>query len=104
MGKYDLVFTSPPFYTVEKYDNMVDWKSVEEFMNEFLIPLFKRSVAHLEPKGHIVLYIEDKLDSPFIDLMKEHVKDAHPKLEYQGAFYYQGYGSSMRPYYVWKLV
>ena len=103
VGKYDLVFTSPPFYTVEKYENMADWKSVEEFMSEFLVPFFKRSVAHLAENGHIVLYIEDRPDSPFIDLMKEHVKDAHPKLNYEGAFYYDSGRGKYRPYYVWKL-
>ena len=103
VGKYDLVFTSPPFYTVEKYENMADWETVEEFMKEFLIPLFKRSVAHLADEGHIVLYIEDRPDSPFIDLMKEHVKDAHPELTYEGAFYYDSGKGKFRPYYVWKM-
>jgi hypothetical protein len=103
VGKYDLVFTSPPFYTVEKYENMSDWKSIEDFMTEFLIPLFKRSVNHLESKGHIVLYIEDRPESAFIDLMKEHVKDSHPQLSYEGAFYYEGANGKYRPYYVWKL-
>lgn len=103
VGKYDLVFTSPPFYTVEKYENMADWKSVEEFMEDFLVPLFKRSVVHLADNGHIVLYIEDRPDSPFIDLMKKHVQDVHPELKYEGAFYYDSGGDKYRPYYVWKL-
>ena len=34
-GKFDLVFTSPPFFTVEVYENMTQWKDVEEFMTEF---------------------------------------------------------------------
>jgi cyclopropane fatty-acyl-phospholipid synthase-like methyltransferase len=102
-GKYDLVFTSPPFYTVEKYDKMVGWESVEEFMEEFMIPLFKKSVRHLEQKGHIVLYIEDRPTAPFIQIMKEYVREAHPELQYEGAFYYEGFGKTPRPYYVWKL-
>ena len=103
VGKYDLVFTSPPFYTVEKYDKMVGWKSVGHFMEEFMSPLFKRSVAHLEDGGHIVLYIEDRPTAPFIQIMKDHVKAYHPELKYEGAFYYEGFSKSPRPYYVWKL-
>lgn len=103
VGKYDLVFTSPPFYTVERYEDMVEWESVEDFMKEFLVPLFKKSVAHLAEGGHIVLYIEDRPEAEFIDLMKEHVLKKHPKLKYQGAFYYEGARGAMRPYYVWKL-
>lgn len=103
VGKYDLIFTSPPFYTVEKYQGMTHWDNVQHFMDEFLIPLFKKSVRHLENKGHLVLYIEDRADSPFIQLMKDHVHDTHPELKYEGAFYYEGFGRRLRPYYVWKL-
>ncbi len=101
-GKFDLIFTSPPFFTVEVYENMVEWKDVEDFMNEFLKPLLKKSFDHLKKGGHIVLYIEDKPEAAFIDLMKEYVKTELPTLEYEGAFYYQGV--KMRPYYVWKKV
>ena len=80
---------------------MVGWDSVDHFMEEFMFPLFKKSVKHLEEKGHIVLYIEDRPDSPFIQLMKDHVQETYPELKYEGAFYYEGV--KLRPYYVWKL-
>ena len=98
-GKFDLVFTSPPFFTKEIYEHMTNWKSVEEFMDEFLKPLFKKSSKHLETNGHMVLYIEDKNSSGFIDLMKLFVETDLPELHYEGAFYYQG--ATPRPYYVW---
>ena len=98
-GTFDLVFTSPPFLTVEVYENMVIWKDVEDFMEEFLRPLFRKSYQHLKKDGHIVLYIEDRPGAGFIDLMKGYVKSALPGLEYEGAFYYQG--EKPRPYYVW---
>lgn len=98
-GKFDLVFTSPPFFNVEVYENMKDWKDIEEFMEEFLQPLLRKSYDHLENNGHIVLYIEDRPDAAFIDLMKLYVKEELPNLEYEGAFYYEG--AKPRPYYVW---
>jgi len=100
-GKFDLIFTSPPFFTKEVYENMVDWKTVKEFMTEFLKPLFRKSVRHLETGGHIVLYIEDSAEDSFIDLMKLFVESDLPSLKYEGAFYYEG--TKPRPYYVWKL-
>jgi hypothetical protein len=99
-GKFDLVFTSPPFFTKEVYEHMTNWKSVSDFMEEFLQPLLIKSSKHLEKGGHLVLYIEDKNSSDFIDLMKLFVQAELPELEYEGAFYYQG-SSSLRPYYVW---
>jgi len=97
-GKYDLVFTSPPFFTKEIYEHMVLWKDVEEFLEEFLKPLFKKSFKHLEKGGHLVLYIEDRGSAEFIDMMKLFVEAELP-LKYEGAFYYEG--TSPRPYYVW---
>ena len=97
-GKYDLVFTSPPFFTKEIYEHMTLWKDVEEFIEEFLKPLFKKSFKHLEKGGHLVLYIEDRGSPEFIDMMKLFVEAELP-LKYEGAFYYEG--TSPRPYYVW---
>lgn len=99
-GTFDLIFTSPPFFTVEVYENMVEWTDVEHFMKDFLRPLLRKSYKHLEKDGHLVLYIEDRPEAAFIDLMKEYVKSELPGLEYEGAFYYEG--KKMRPYYVWK--
>jgi hypothetical protein len=99
-GMFDLIFTSPPFFTVEVYENMVEWSDIEHFMKDFLRPLLRKSYKHLEPEGHLVLYIEDRPDAAFIDLMKGYVKSELPNLQYEGAFYYQGV--KPRPYYVWK--
>lgn len=95
-GLYDLVFTSPPFYTKEIYEHMKEWKSVKEFMTEFLKPLIKKSAKYLEKGGHLVLYIEDTNTEEFIPLMKEY---ASTLLKYEGAFYYEG--ATLKPYYVW---
>ena len=78
---------------------MTDWKSIKEFMEEFLQPLLVKSDKHLEKGGHLVLYIEDKNSEDFIDIMKMFVETELLELKYEGAFYYQG--TSPRPYYVW---
>lgn len=98
-GKFDLVFTSPPFFTKEVYENMTDWKDVEHFLEDFLRPMLKKSFKHLEKDGHLVLYIEDSPDAQFIDVMKLYIKEELPKLDYEGVFYYDGV--KPRPYYVW---
>ena len=99
-GKFDLVFTSPPFYTKEIYEDMKIWESPQDFMDDFLRPLFAKSYRHLKKGGHIVLYIEDTGVESFIPLMKDMVATDFPGLAYEGAFYYEG--SRLRPYYVWK--
>jgi hypothetical protein len=94
---FDLVFTSPPFYTKEVYAHMKIWETVDEFMTDFLKPLLRKSYRLLEDKGHLVLYIEDKGVDSFIPLMKDYAETVGFK--YEGAFYYMG--SAPRPYYVW---
>jgi tRNA1(Val) A37 N6-methylase TrmN6 len=96
-GLYDLVFTSPPFFNKEIYEHMETWSDVQDFVDEFLKPLFKKSYKHLEDGGHLVLYIEDRGIPKFIDLMKE---VAEQLFRYEGCFYYQG-KRALRPYYVW---
>lgn len=103
-GKFDLVFTSPPFFTKEVYQNMVEWKDIKEFLDEFLKPLFIKSEKHLSKNGHIVLYIEDTNTEGFIDLMKLFVEEELKSLKYEGAFYYQGSKNSLKPYYVWLKI
>jgi hypothetical protein len=98
-GTFDLVFTSPPFFTKELYEHMEDWEDITDFLEEFLHPLLIKSNKHLEKGGHLVLYIEDKNIPEFIDAMKLFVRVEIPELKYEGAFYYQGV--EPRPYYVW---
>jgi len=97
---YDLIFTSPPFYTKELYSHMKVWESIHEFMTEFLRPLLRKSFRLLDKKGHLVLYIEDKGVDSFIPLMKEYANELG--FIYEGAFYYEA--STPRPYYVWKKI
>ncbi len=97
-GKFDLVFTSPPFFTKEVYDEMVQWKTVDDFLKEFLKPLLRKSEHLLQKNGHLVLYIEGE----GITEMKQYVSEKLPSLSYLGVFYYEG--AKLRPYYVWRKV
>jgi hypothetical protein len=101
--KFDLVFTSPPFFIKERYQNMNSWKDVIEFFNDFLVPLINKSAKHLEVGGHFVLYIEDDPEYEFIDIMKKYVEiDLKDELKYMGCLYYNG--SKPRPYFVWQRI
>ena len=96
--KFDLVFTSPPFFTAEAYKGATDWKSLNHFYEEFLEPFLNVCVSHLMMKGHLVLYIE-KADPV---RMIEFVQRMFPSMKYEGVFYYAG--GMPRPYHVWKKV
>lgn len=53
---YDMVFTSPPYYSIEKYSGQVE-RSKDEWDREFYTPLFQKTWEHLQPGGHYVINI-----------------------------------------------
>ena len=100
--KFDLVFTSPPFFTYEIYPGMVQWKTENEYLIEFLWPLLQRSNKVLRKGGHLVLYIGEAKGTTYVDSMKQYIKQNLHSLEYCGAYYYQG--RNPRAYYTFKKV
>ena len=54
--KYDIVFTSPPYYNIELYNNTKK-QTKEEWDNNFYIPIFSKTFNHLQPNGHYILNI-----------------------------------------------
>lgn len=95
--KYDLVFTSPPFFDFETYSNnneqSIKLHTTEEAWTEnFLIPLISRSKEVLKPNGYLVLYIEPKGDVSY-----DTIFEGFDILYMQ----YKGHGKSRR-FYIWK--
>lgn len=54
--EYDMVFTSPPYYDIEKYSGQKE-RSKDEWDREFYEPLFRKTYEHLQRGGHYVLNI-----------------------------------------------
>jgi tRNA1(Val) A37 N6-methylase TrmN6 len=61
MPPYDMVFTSPPYYFLEKYPNNNVYKSKATMNEEFYIPLFKKTYASLQPNGWFVLNVNKEI-------------------------------------------
>jgi 16S rRNA G966 N2-methylase RsmD len=53
--KYDLVFTSPPYFTLEEYEKMPDYGSREGFLERFFRPVVLNAWKYLAPSGHMAL-------------------------------------------------
>ena len=60
--KYDMVFTSPPYYFIEKYShNSVYNNSKDEMDQEFYAPLFSQTYLHLLPGGCMALNVNREI-------------------------------------------
>ena len=61
MPPYDMVFTSPPYYFLEKYPNNRAYKSKATMNEEFYIPLFKKTYTSLQPNGWFILNVNKEI-------------------------------------------
>lgn len=105
LQKYNLVFTSPPFYNKEIYNNEGRGQSTrgitngKEWFNKFFLEYVRNGFRHLHDEGLLILYVENHGDFKYVDeLIKvipyKHL--GHFSIKYKGD---EGEG---RPYYVWR--
>lgn len=58
---YDLVFTSPPYFMIERYEKMPPYKSKEEFLENFFFPVTLNAWKHLKRGGNMALNIPEEM-------------------------------------------
>jgi 16S rRNA G966 N2-methylase RsmD len=69
---YDLVFTSPPYYFIQKYENNPLYSSKTEMNNNFYIPIFTKVYNGLQPNGYFIINIcKEVYDNVLIPLFGE---------------------------------
>ena len=71
---YDTVFSSPPYYFLEKYANNVKYDSKKDMDEKFYKPLFTKTYNGLQNGGHYIINIcKDVYDN----VLKELLGEAH---------------------------
>ena len=69
---YDTVFTSPPYYFIEKYANNVLYKSKKEMNIEFYKPLFNKTYNGLQQNGYYIINVCNEIYNTVLkDLLGE---------------------------------
>jgi len=53
--KYDLVFTSPPYFMIEEYEKMPQYGSKEGFIEKFFKPVVQSAWKYLHSPGYMAL-------------------------------------------------
>lgn len=76
--KYDLIFTSPPYFNIEKYSNdstqsWVRYPTLEGWLDGFLHPLVEKSYNFLKSDGYFIINIDggSKIIDPFVEMAEE---------------------------------
>lgn len=92
--RVDMVFTSPPYFDKEKYDqsDMQSYKKHQDFdswMNNFLFEAIKLRTERLKKGGYLIINISDiytrKKHYQICDAMNDYIASTR-KFEYYGAF------------------
>jgi 16S rRNA G966 N2-methylase RsmD len=70
--KYDLVFTSPPYYFIQKYENNIIYKTKDDMNINFYIPIFTKTYNGLQVGGHYIINVcKEVYDNVLIKLFGE---------------------------------
>ena len=102
--KFDLVFSSPPFFNLEVYskakaDSLSKYSSIEAWYTGFLMPSIIKSLDYLAPGGYLVLYIaEAHGQDKYIPRM---ITETDNLARNAGRFYYTD-GKRIREFYCWQ--
>lgn len=59
--EYDMVFTSPPYFHLEKYPNNVVYESKQEMGEKFYKVFIANSFKHLAKGGHFILNVNQEI-------------------------------------------
>jgi 16S rRNA G966 N2-methylase RsmD len=108
---FDIVFTSPPFFDLEIYEqtnsqSITKFNTLDKWLNGFLFPSITKSYKTLSINGYLVLYISDYQKYKFVKRMKEFIKTDLPGFKYLGALYwtYKEIKFISQPIFVWKKI
>lgn len=79
---YDLVFTSPPFWTIEMYGNdsaqSTNTRSLRTWVVNFLLVMLDKGWQHLRPGGHMCIYLavseRDKETLDYVRVMEDYMR------------------------------
>lgn len=69
---YDFVFTSPPYYFIQKYENNIDYASKREMDELFYKPIFQKVFNGLQNEGYFIINVcKEVYDNVLIKLFGE---------------------------------
>lgn len=98
---FDIVFTSPPFFTLERYSNykensIVQFKTEKEWCEKFFIKSLIKAYNYLKKDGYMILYMGGS------ELVMNTMHKLDNIMKYLGIIYF--YEKKPRLIYVWQKI
>jgi hypothetical protein len=73
--KYDLIFTSPPYFMIEEYERMPQYGSKQGFLEKFFKPVVHNAWKHLQSPGYMALNMPKEM----YDAVKDDLPPLHKR-------------------------
>lgn len=93
---YDTVFSSPPYYFIEKYKNNNSYETKRDMDDKFYKPLFMKTYTHLQKGGYYVINICTEV---YINVLQQMFGKAHEIFPLKKSQRQNNYTEMV---YVWK--
>jgi 16S rRNA G966 N2-methylase RsmD len=103
--KFDLVFTSPPYFKIEQYSNkgrVIDCNE-DDWFNNFMKPMITKTCNKIIQGGHLVLVINQLPHEKYIQKMIDYIYNTKSDLHYLGVIGYSNIKmSNPQPIWIWE--
>jgi len=97
---YDMIFTSPPYFMIERYENMPTYKSKAEFLDTFFRPVIQKSWEHLKTGGHMCLNMPVEMYEAIKDMLPPLLETLEMRIS--SRFSKTSKKRRSEPIYIWK--
>lgn len=112
---FDLMFSSPPFFDLEIYENSTDqsiqqFNNLQSWLNNFMYPSIKKINTSLKMGGYMALYMSDyTIDGKkysYVNEMKDYVRDNIASFNYEGDIHWWDRNNKkvIRKIFVWQKI
>lgn len=91
--KYDFIFSSPPFFKLETYENnqimqsIKQYDTIDKWKTKFLYVVIDKCNKYLKKNKYFCIHIQDYLRYKYVEDMIRYIKD-NTNMKYVGKFYY----------------
>lgn len=104
---FDIVFTSPPYFNVEDYENNKEqsnhkYNTLDKWKNEFFKIYIKNCVDAVKKNGLIFIHISDNKDFKIVDFLMNEMKN-YNVIKYKW-FGIEGTNKRCFPIWSWKKI
>lgn len=106
--KFDIMFSSPPYFDFEKYttsDNQsyIRYNSVELWLTKFMYVSIKKIYDLLLPNGYLCINISDTGSIPYVEKILKYIESLDG-FKYLYTYGYLRYENVYRPIYVYQKI